>query len=109
MVTSKRSPAPPAAQRGPVTVAKQDVVRTLKRIAGPLEIGGEHVFTGSAAHNVRLRGRAPRAGLTLNEYGVFGRDVYATLGLDSIPPERREGRGEIEAAVRDPEPTAWRR
>ncbi|HYA00315.1 MAG TPA: helix-hairpin-helix domain-containing protein [Candidatus Binatia bacterium] len=69
-------------------------------------------FTGSAAHNVRLRGRALRLGLTLNEYGVYrveggGRvagaeeaEVYAALGLDWIPPERRLDRGEIDAASR---------
>ena len=70
-------------------------------------------FTGSQAHNVRLRGRALRMGLTLNEYGVFRldggeriagateEDVYAALGLRWIPPEQREDRGEIEAAVID--------
>lgn len=68
-------------------------------------------FTGSQAHNVRLRGRALRMGLTLNEYGVFRvdggeriagateEDVYAALGLRWIPPEQREDRGEIETAV----------
>jgi len=68
-------------------------------------------FTGSQAHNVRLRGRAVRMGLLLNEYGVFRTDggeriagesehgVYEVLGLRWIPPERREDRGEIDAAV----------
>jgi DNA polymerase (family 10) len=68
-------------------------------------------FTGSAAHNVRLRGRALRAGLTLNEYGVFRlddgvrlagsteEDVYAALGMAWIAPERREDRGEIGAGA----------
>lgn len=67
-------------------------------------------FTGNKEHNVALRLRALRAGLTLNEYGLFRLDtnervagateeeVYATLGLDWIPPELREGSGEIEAA-----------
>ena len=67
-------------------------------------------FTGSREHNVRLRERAVRRGLKLNEYGVFGvetgerlagateEDVYATLGLPFIPPELREDRGEIAAA-----------
>jgi DNA polymerase (family 10) len=75
-------------------------------------------FTGSKTHNVRLRGRALRRGLTLNEYGIHRVDggervagateeeVYRTLGLRWIPPERREDRGEIEAAQleADPEP-----
>jgi len=68
-------------------------------------------FTGSQAHNVRLRGRAIRMGLLLNEYGVFRiegkeriageteEDVYAALGLRWIAPEKREDRGEVEAAV----------
>jgi DNA polymerase (family 10) len=68
-------------------------------------------FTGSQAHNVQLRGRALRLGMTLNEYGLFHLDsgarvageeevdVYESLGLSWIPPERREGRGEIEASA----------
>lgn len=68
-------------------------------------------FTGSAAHNVRLRGRALRMGLTLNEYGLFRNhdsarvageteeDVYSALGLPWIPPQRREDPAEIDAAV----------
>lgn len=67
-------------------------------------------FTGSKEHNIRLRELAVRAGLKLNEYGIFrekdsrklgGRDevdVYKVLGLQFVPPELREDRGEIEAA-----------
>lgn len=67
-------------------------------------------FTGSKTHNVALRQRALRQGLTLSEYGLFqvadnlrvaGRteeEVYERLGLAWIPPELREGQGEIEAA-----------
>jgi DNA polymerase (family 10) len=67
-------------------------------------------FTGSKAHNIALRDRAIGLGFLLNEYGVFRSDdetrlageseeeVYAVLGLDWIPPELREMRGEIEAA-----------
>jgi DNA polymerase (family 10) len=65
-------------------------------------------FTGSKEHNVALRGLALDMGLSLSEYG-FKRgeeeilcpeeeDVYHTLGLEWIPPELRENRGEIEAA-----------
>lgn len=68
-------------------------------------------FTGSKAHNIRLREMAVRAGLKLNEYGVFREkdqkrlggekeeDVYRILGLPFIPPELREDTGEIEAAA----------
>ncbi|HEY3444201.1 MAG TPA: DNA polymerase/3'-5' exonuclease PolX [Paludibaculum sp.] len=68
-------------------------------------------FSGSKEHNVALRQRAQKMGLTLNEYGLFRVDdesrvageteeeVYAALGLAWIPPELRENQGEIEAAA----------
>jgi DNA polymerase (family 10) len=68
-------------------------------------------FTGSKDHNVALRQRALRMGLTLNEYGLFRvetnervaseteEEVYAALDLAWIPPELRENCGEIEAAA----------
>ena len=66
-------------------------------------------FTGSKAHNILVRRRAQEQDLKINEYGVFrgqksiaGRteeEVYAAIGLPWIPPELREGRGEIELAV----------
>ncbi len=68
-------------------------------------------FTGSKAHNVRIRERAVRQGLTLNEYGLYRRetgerlasrteaDVYAALGMDEVPPPMREDTGEVEAAA----------
>ncbi|MFJ7250467.1 DNA polymerase/3'-5' exonuclease PolX [Kitasatospora sp. NPDC098652] len=84
-------------------------------------------FTGSKAHNIKLRTRAVRAGLKLSEYGLFEvagdtgktskkqqkkqqqggakvvsateEEVYAALGLPWIPPPLREDRGEIEAAL----------
>jgi DNA polymerase (family 10) len=66
-------------------------------------------FTGSKDHNAALRGLARRQGLSLSEYGFQHEDgtitscateeeVYATLGLDWIPPELREDRGEVDAA-----------
>ncbi|MEX0833247.1 MAG: DNA polymerase/3'-5' exonuclease PolX [Actinomycetota bacterium] len=68
-------------------------------------------FTGSKAHNVRVREIAVRKGLKLSEYGLFQaksgklivaeteEDVYGELGLPWIPPTLREDRGEIEAAL----------
>ncbi len=68
-------------------------------------------FTGSKEHNVRLRERALKRGLTLNEYGLYPNDddpspphhrgltpiasrdepaIYKALGLRWVPPERRE-------------------
>ena len=69
-------------------------------------------FTGSQAHNIHLRGLALDRGLSLSEYGLKREDgseilcateeeVYAALGLPLIPPELREDRGEIEAALED--------
>jgi DNA polymerase (family X) len=80
-----------------------------------------HYFTGSKEHNIAVRRRGVERGLKINEYGVFevpkgkstgkgapdeGRkvggneeeDVFSAVGLDWMPPELRENRGEIEAA-----------
>jgi DNA polymerase (family 10) len=68
-------------------------------------------FTGSKAHNVALRESAVRRGLHISEYGILDdatgetlrcateEEVYERLGLAWIPPELREGRGELEAAL----------
>lgn len=68
-------------------------------------------FTGSKNHNIHLRQIAMKKGLKVSEYGVFREDtgekiagyteeeVYGALGLVWIPPELREDRGEIEAAL----------
>ena len=66
-------------------------------------------FTGSQAHNIALRGLAVHRGWKLNEYGLFsGRrriaglteeEIYRKLGLEFIPPELREDRGEIALAA----------
>ncbi len=84
--------------------------------------GGTYLvhFTGSKEHNVRLRGMARDRGWSLSEKGflhlgpdgeplegepaelrTFGTEaeVYEFLGLPFIPPELREDRGEIEAAL----------
>ncbi len=67
-------------------------------------------FTGSKDHNIALRDRASRQGLSLSEYGItvtktgeierFATEegFYERLGLQYIPPELREGRNEIEEA-----------
>ncbi|WP_376791791.1 DNA polymerase/3'-5' exonuclease PolX [Thermoflexus sp.] len=68
-------------------------------------------FTGSQQHNIQLREHALRRGYSLSEYALTRvetekeilcateEEVYARLGLAYIPPELREGRGEIEAAL----------
>lgn len=67
-------------------------------------------FTGSKQHNIELREYALARGLSLNEYGITEqstgdvrrfadeREFYSALGLQWIPPELRQGEGEIEAA-----------
>lgn len=66
-------------------------------------------FTGSKEHGVAMRKIAISEGLRLNEWGVFDKqnhrvagateeEVYRVLGLDWIPPEMRENRGEIKIA-----------
>ena len=82
------------------------------RVVPPADWGAALIyFTGSRAHNIKLRGRAVKAGLKLSEYGLFEvesgkklasrteKEVYAALGLPLIPPTLREDRGEIEAAL----------
>ena len=66
-------------------------------------------FTGSKEHNIELRQLALKKGYKLNEYGLFKgekfiagfteEDIYEKLNMEWIPPELREARGEIEAAI----------
>jgi DNA polymerase (family 10) len=66
-----------------------------------------HYFTGSKTHNIAIRRLGLKRGLKINEYGVFRgkrhvageteESVYAALGLPWIPPERREGEGDLRA------------
>lgn len=71
-------------------------------------------FTGSKEHNVVMRSRAREQGMSLNEYGLYKldengetnweanqpfeteADIYKMLGLNWVPPELREDRGEFE-------------
>jgi len=80
------------------------------RVVAPQSFGAAaQYFTGSKAHNIRLRDIAIDKKLKLNEYGVFRgnkrlagkteEEVYAALDLPWIAPELREDRGEVEAAI----------
>jgi DNA polymerase (family X) len=83
------------------------------RVVPPDSFGAAMVyFTGSKAHNIRLRQRALDRDWTLNEYALAHhddpaavvaaateQDVYAALDLPWIAPELREDDGEIEAAA----------
>jgi DNA polymerase (family X) len=67
-------------------------------------------FTGSGRHNEALRTEAVTRGLHVSEYGIADdesgkseaftteEEVYQRLGMQYIPPELRENRGELEAA-----------
>jgi DNA polymerase (family 10) len=67
-----------------------------------------HYFTGSKDHNIAIRVMAQKRGLKVSEYGVFRgktqlagkteEEFYKKFGLQYIPPELRENRGELEAA-----------
>jgi len=85
-----------------------------------------HHFTGSKNHNVQMRQRALARGLSLSEWGLLPAEgegtvktkaaggqlkavnseaeLFSTLGLSFIPPELREGLGEIEASEQGPIP-----
>lgn len=69
--------------------------------------------TGARSHTIKLRTLAEKKELLLNEYGLYNKDkskllaseteedVYTGLGMCFIPPELREDRGEIEAAMKN--------
>ncbi|MDX6478572.1 MAG: polymerase, partial [Gaiellaceae bacterium] len=79
------------------------------RIVPPENFGNllQH-FTGSGKHNEALRTAAVKRGFNVSEYGVIHdgvthacateEDVYELIGLEFIPPELRENRGELDAA-----------
>jgi DNA polymerase (family 10) len=107
--------------------ARIEGVQVDLRAVVPAEFGGAlQYFTGSRDHNVALRNRAIDRGLKINEYGAFDvaevadaeadhaangqragervageteTGIYEAVDLPWIPPELREGRGEIEAAA----------
>jgi DNA polymerase (family X) len=93
------------------TVVIREGIQVDLRVVAPESFGAALSYlTGSRGHNIRLRDMAVRAGLKLNEYGIFRgkddvrlggeeeEDVYRVLGLPFIPPELREDLGEVEAA-----------
>ena len=92
-----------------VTVHLRGGLQVDLRVVEPAAYGAALMyFTGSKSHNVELRGLAQEHSYKLNEYGLYkgtrriaGKteaEVYAKLGLDWIPPELRESRGEVALA-----------
>ena len=104
VIESSNSPGDNAARARTHTGMAVDL-----RVVEPDQFGNlwQH-FTGSKEHNMQLRERAVRKGLHVSEYGLLDDDsgtthrceteeeVYALLGLPWIPPELREGRGELD-------------
>jgi DNA polymerase (family X) len=95
------------------TVLSNDGLRFDLRVVPPESYGNllQH-FTGSKDHNVALRERAVKDGLSVSEYSITvvetgeelryatEEEVYERLGYEWIPPELRENGGELEAARR---------
>ena len=83
------------------------------RVIEPKSFGAAlQYFTGSKNHNIKVRTIAIKKGFKLNEYGLFGRNdalassldeeaIYKKLGMQWMPPEMREDRGEVELAKRN--------
>jgi DNA polymerase (family 10) len=96
--------------RTKASIVTKDEVQVDLRVVKADEFGAAlQYFTGSKDHNVRLRSLAKDKGYKINEYGIFKgkrkvggkseKEVYGRLGLELVPPELREDRGEIEAAA----------
>ena len=101
------------AAKGPTkaTVLSNEGLRFDLRVVPPESYGNllQH-FTGSKDHNLALRERAVKQGLSVSEYSItvvetekelkFADEakVYDRLGYEFIPPELRENAGELEAA-----------
>src|SRR2546421_9515570 len=101
--------------KGPTkaTVLSNEGLRFDLRVVPPESYGNllQH-FTGSKDHNVALRERAVKDGLSVSEYSITvvetgeeltladEAEVYERLGYQFIPPELRENMGELDAARR---------
>ena len=98
---------------------KSGIQVDLRVVARPSFGAALYYFTGSKAHNIKVRDRAKRMGLKINEYGVFKvagsaakkrperrvagateKQIFKAVKLPFIEPELRENRGEVEAAVK---------
>ena len=93
------------------SVVLSEGVQVDLRVVEPSRFGSMmQYFSGSQQHNIRLREYAVKKGLSLNEYGItnvetgeieqFGDEesFYGRLGLQYIPPELRQGMGEVDVA-----------
>ncbi len=106
--------------KGPTkaTVLSNEGLRFDLRVVPPESYGNllQH-FTGSKDHNLALRERAVKNGLSVSEYSITvvetgeeltytgEAEVYERLGYEFIPPELRENAGELQAARKGELPT----
>jgi DNA polymerase (family 10) len=93
------------------SVIRRDGLRMQLWVHPPERFGSALQYaTGSKEHNVRLRELAQKAGLSLSEHGFKTeqgeliqcsqeQEVYQRLGLEWVPPELREDKGEVQAAA----------
>ncbi len=99
--------------RGPTRstiILRNDLQVDLRSVAKESYGSALHYFTGSKAHNIKIRKMAVERGWKINEYGVFAgekrlggeseKELYALMGMEYIEPELREDRGEMEAALK---------
>ncbi|MDW7681322.1 MAG: DNA polymerase/3'-5' exonuclease PolX [bacterium] len=102
------------------SVRRTDGVQVDLRVVSPENFAAALLyFTGSKAHNIKLRALAKNKSLKINEYGVFKNDrkiatdseedIYRKLGLSWIAPELREDRGEVELAAENRLPALLKR
>ncbi len=82
------------------------------RVIEPESFGAAvQYFTGSRDHNIQVRTIAVNKGYKLNEYGLFDKKgvniggikeegIYEALGMQWMPPEMREARGEVQLAIK---------
>jgi DNA polymerase (family X) len=107
----KLEPVADVLAQGPTksSVRTREGLQVDLRVVEPAQFGAALMyFTGSKEHNVQLRQRAIDQGLRLNEYGLTRdstlvasateEEIYAALDLAWVPPELREGRGELALA-----------
>ncbi len=94
------------------TILSKDNLQIDLRVVAPESWGAAlQYFTGSKAHNIKLRDMALKRGWKVNEYGVFKGEkriggeseegLYEMLGLQFIQPEMREDQGEVELSLKE--------
>ncbi|MBD3309941.1 DNA polymerase/3'-5' exonuclease PolX [Candidatus Woesearchaeota archaeon] len=103
--------------RSSLTLEEDGIHVDLRVVNNSSYAGAMQYFTGSKEHSIEVRKIAKKKGYKLSEYGIFKRtrgkgknkkiplknedSLYNKLGLQYIPPEMRENRGEIDAAQED--------